>query len=146
MGVTMKNQKKDEAGVMRNVRTLYQCSACKRQRALQLFPMIYKHGTKINERQIVYILWKCLTETETEVAAEADVDVSTVKGYKKNLFALLFELYVTGIEDYKTGGEYGDIVEVDEALLGRKPTYGHGNVTKLFKIWVLGIILRSRNN
>ena len=37
------------------------------------------------------------------------------------------------MEGEKLGGS-GTIIEVDEALLGKKPTYGHGNVTKLFNI------------
>lgn len=58
------------------------------------------------------------------------------------MFALLHELYGKGIIDEKIGG-FGKIVEVDEALLGRKPTYGHGNIAKVFKIWVLGITVRN---
>ena len=41
-------------------------------------------------------------------------------------------------------GGVGEIIEVDEALLGRKPTYGHGNISKVFKIWVLGMCVRSK--
>lgn len=41
-------------------------------------------------------------------------------------------------------GGFGEIIEVDEALLGRKPSYGHGNITKLFKIWVVGWVLRTK--
>ena len=41
-------------------------------------------------------------------------------------------------------GGVGEIIEVDEALLGRKPTYGHGNISKVFKIWVLGMCARSK--
>lgn len=41
-------------------------------------------------------------------------------------------------------GGFGNILEVDEALLGKKPTYGHGHVTKVFKIWVLGILQRDK--
>ena len=67
---------------------------------------------------------------------------TTIGEMKKNLFALLYELYVIGREGQKMGGN-GYIVEVDEALLGRKPTYGHGNIAKLFKIWVLGVVVRS---
>lgn len=37
----------------------------------------------------------------------------------------------------------GRLIEADEALLGKKPTYGHSNVNKVFKIWILGICLRS---
>ena len=46
---------------------------------------------------------------------------------------MLNQLYAEGLENYKLGGP-GVIVEVDEALLGKKPTYGHGNVNKAFKI------------
>lgn len=46
------------------------------------------------------------------------------------------------MEGCKIGGN-GKIVEVDEALLGRKPTYGHGNVSKVFKIWVVGFCARD---
>ena len=61
-----------------------------------------------------------------------------VKDMKKNLFALLECVYVKGIENMKGGG-FKSILEVDEALLGKKPTYGHGQISKLFKIWVLGM-------
>ena len=37
------------------------------------------------------------------------------------------------MEGEKLGGP-GTIVVVAEVLLGKKPTYGHGNVTKLFNI------------
>ena len=43
-------------------------------------------------------------------------------------------------------GENGAIIEVDEALLGKKPTYGHGKINKIFKIWVLGILQRTSTN
>ena len=57
----------------------------------------------------------------------------TICDQKKNLFALLHMLYEEGIVGVKMGG-FGDIIEVDEALLGKKPTYGHGHISKLFKI------------
>ena len=43
------------------------------------------------------------------------------------------------------GGDY-KIIEVDEALLDKKPTYGHGKVNTIFKIWVLGILERGEAN
>ena len=43
------------------------------------------------------------------------------------------------------GGDY-KIIEVDEALLGKKPTYGHGKVNTIFKIWVLVILERGEAN
>ena len=46
------------------------------------------------------------------------------------------------MENTKIGGN-GKIIEVDEALLGKKPTYGHGHISKAFKIWVLGICVRD---
>ena len=54
-------------------------------------------------------------------------------------------LYDSGVEDEKFGG-VGRIVEVDEALLGKKPTYGHGKINKIFKIWVVGILMRTAKN
>ena len=36
------------------------------------------------------------------------------------------------------------IFEVDEALLGKKPTYDHGKINKIFKMWVIGIKLRTK--
>ena len=73
------------------------------------------------------------TDTEFSIVHAAEVDRTTVADYKKNLFGLLECLYVESIINYKAGGFKG-IVEVDEALLGKKPTYGHGNITKVFKI------------
>ena len=58
---------------------------------------------------------------------------------------MLHELYQNGTEVVKMGG-HGKIVEVDEALLGRKPTYKHGKLNKIFKIWVLGIRTRTTKN
>ena len=49
------------------------------------------------------------------------------------MFTLLHELYDVGIENEKIIG-FGQILEVDEALLGRKPTYGHGYVSKVLKL------------
>ena len=49
------------------------------------------------------------------------------------MWVLLEELYVNRLENYKLGGP-GKIIEVDEALLGKKPTYGHGHINKVFKI------------
>ena len=57
----------------------------------------------------------------------------TVENYKKNYFALLGCLYQKGVRDKKLGG-LGHIGEADEALLGKKPTYGHGKISKIFKI------------
>ena len=34
---------------------------------------------------------------------------------------------------------------VDEALLGKKPTYNHGKINKIFKIWVVEMVERIIN-
>ena len=36
-----------------------------------------------------------------------------------------------------------ELAEIDEALLGRKPTYGHGQIAAVFKMWVFGLIVRK---
>ena len=46
---------------------------------------------------------------------------------------MLEELYVNGISETMMG-EVGRIIEVDEALLGKKPTYNHGKLNIIFKI------------
>ena len=51
-------------------------------------------------------------------------------------------LYELGARDVKIGGP-GVIFEVDEALIGKKPTYGHGKISTVFKIWVVGIRERT---
>ena len=43
-------------------------------------------------------------------------------------------------------GGFGTIFEVDEALLGKKPTYNHGKLNHIFKMWVIGIKLRTGQN
>ena len=64
---------------------------------------------------------------------------------KKALFVLLECVYVTSIENIKSGG-FKCLLETDEALLGKKPTYGHGNINKVFKIWVVGMMVRPIGN
>lgn len=65
-----------------------------------------------------------------------------VQFIKDYLGAMLHCLYVKGIADAKMGG-FGWIFEADEALIGKKPTYSHGKINKIFKMWVLGVRLRT---
>lgn len=81
------------------------------------------------------------TETESQIAHRAKVTKGVVKDLKKDLFALLACVYKMSIENEKGGG-FKRIIEVDEALLGKKPTYGHGVISKCYKIWVLGMQIR----
>ena len=45
-------------------------------------------------------------------------------------------------QDCLLKGGPGKIVE---ALLGKKPTYNHGKINKIFKIWVVGMVERIIN-
>ena len=54
-------------------------------------------------------------------------------------------MYVMGIVDEKFGG-FGYIFEADEALIGKKPTYNHGKICHVFKMWVLGLKMRTSPN
>ena len=52
-------------------------------------------------------------------------------------------MFIIGSDGVKLGPN--KIIEVDEALCARKPTYGHGKLAKAFKIRVLGICVRGLN-
>lgn len=70
-------------------------------------------------------------DTETTIAANSRLSTNSISNAKKNFFAMLDKLYVDGAIPM---GLPNDIVEVDEALLGRKPTYAHGKINTIFKI------------
>ena len=46
-------------------------------------------------------------------------------------------------QDCLLKGGPGKIVE---ALLGKKPTYNHGKINNNFKIWVVGMVVRTHKN
>ena len=58
---------------------------------------------------------------------------------------MLQHLYECPDSEGKMGG-LGVLIEVDETLLGKKPTYNHGKINKIFKMWVVGIKERRREN
>ena len=95
----MKQSEKNQQGEMTKARLYHKCTAnnCGTQSALHFFPRLYSIFNGINERQQIYILWRILFDTETTIASNARVAITTVQDCKKNLFALLKELYITGV-------------------------------------------------
>ena len=93
--------------------------------------MLYYNG--LNERQHLYTYWRIFIDQQSDVAVRTKITEKTTCNLKKNLFAMLEELYVNGISETMMGGA-GRIIEADKALLGKKPTYNHGKLNTIFKI------------
>lgn len=92
----MKNQgPRNSDGEMTHARLYFKCTAsnCKKEIAFHCFETIYEDHNLLNERQTLYILCRLFLDTEATIAANARTSINTVKNCKKNLFALLYELY-----------------------------------------------------
>ena len=88
---------------------------------------------RIATAKIFYIILHCYSQTLSQIAAFVQTTEVTVQGYKEAWWGLVETFYELSTKNFKIGENF-DIVEIDEALLGRKPTYGHGNISKAFKI------------
>ena len=128
----MKNQKIDSTtGAMEHVRLYHKCMAFKREQAVHCFPLLYKNHNGINERQQIYTLWRIFVDTHTMVSVNANIVDSTTASQKKNLFALLYELYTNGSEAELMGG-FSQIIE-DEVLFGKNPLMDMGILASFLK-------------
>ena len=74
----MKNQKFNTEGIMNRARLYFKCGSCKGEKAIICFPKIYLTHNKINERQQIYSLYRCILDTQHDVAVKANIAESTV--------------------------------------------------------------------
>ena len=133
-----RKDKRDRNVILYQAREQIYCGTCKSRNSLKIFPKMAERGTQLNIRQIIIGMYLILKETVKQVSFDINCSLSGVNTTKEYLWALLHCLYELENADVKYGGP-GCIVEVDEAKIGNKPTYGHGKITEVFKVWVLGI-------
>ena len=81
-----------------NMARLYEnCSACKTSTAVHFLPEVYTTNSKVTLPKLIYILTQVFAETETTISHRAGVHKTQVKGFKKDLFALLDCVYVQSV-------------------------------------------------